>query len=83
VHDETPEVEDPWDERLDALRARQVLGSLGAHHQAVLTLRYVDGLPVADVAACLGRTVDATEALLRRAKAAFRRSYEEKGGRDA
>lgn len=83
VHDEHPEVEDPWDERLDALRARQVLESLGAHHQAVLTLRYVDGLPVGDVAACLGRTVNATEALLTRAKAAFRRSYEEKGGRDA
>ncbi|MFI5611208.1 RNA polymerase sigma factor [Amycolatopsis sp. NPDC051903] len=83
VRDTEPETHDPWDEQLDALRARQVLESLGAHHQAVLTLRYVDGLPVGDVAACLGRTVNATEALLTRAKAAFRRSYEEKGGRDA
>lgn len=80
VHE--PDAHDPWDTELDALRARQVLGSLGAHHRAVLTLRYVDGLPVGDVAACLGRTVNATEALLTRAKAAFRHSYEEKGGRD-
>jgi RNA polymerase sigma-70 factor (ECF subfamily) len=42
-----------------------------------LTLRYLDGLPVADVAELLGRTVGATEVLLVRAKAAFRRHYEE------
>ena len=38
----------------------------------VLTLRYIDDLPVGDVAATIGRTVHATEALLTRAKAAFR-----------
>ncbi|GAA3535794.1 sigma-70 family RNA polymerase sigma factor [Amycolatopsis ultiminotia] len=75
-------VEDPWDERIDALRARQVLASLTTAHRAVLTLRYVDGLPVGDVAAHLGRTVHATEGLLTRAKAAFRRSYQGKEGRD-
>lgn len=74
---------DPWDERLDALLAREVLASLGAHHQAALTLRYVDGLPVPEVAAHLERTVHATEALLVRARAAFRRAYPEKEGRDA
>ncbi|RJQ90653.1 RNA polymerase sigma factor [Amycolatopsis panacis] len=75
-------VEDPWDERLDALRARQVLASLSVPHRAALTLRYVDGLRVGEVATHLGRTVPATEALLTRAKAAFRRSYQEKEGRD-
>jgi RNA polymerase sigma-70 factor (ECF subfamily) len=40
-----------------------------------LTLRYLDGLPVRDVAAYLGRTEHATEALLVRARAAFRRTY--------
>lgn len=77
------EPEDPWDGRLDALLARDVLATLGPHHQAVLTLRYLDGLAVAEVAELLGRTVHATEALLGRAKAAFRKSYSdecERGG---
>lgn len=69
------ESEDPWDERLDALVAKQVLDSLGPQHRAALTLRYLDGLPVGVVAGYLGRTVHATEALLVRARAAFRKSY--------
>ena len=72
--------DDPWDERLDALLAREVLDTLGPHHRAALTLRYLDGLPVPEVAAHLGRTVHATEALLVRAKAAFRQTYQRKEG---
>lgn len=72
-------VADPWDDTVDAIRARDVLAGLGPHHQAALTLRYLDGLPVPEVAGCLGRTVHATEALLVRARAAFRRSYREEG----
>jgi RNA polymerase sigma-70 factor (ECF subfamily) len=69
--------DDPWDDvRLDALRAREALGAIAPHHRAALTLRYVDDLPVADVAEHLGRTVHATEALLVRARQAFRRRYE-------
>ena len=45
-------------------------------HRAVLTLRYLDGLSVGEVAGVLGRTLHATEALLVRARAAFRRTYE-------
>lgn len=71
--------EDPWDEAIDAIRARTVLAALGPHHRAALTLRYLDGLPVPEVAGCLDRTVHATEALLVRARAAFRRSYREEG----
>lgn len=72
-------VEDPWEETIDAIRAQTVLASLGPHHRAALTLRYLDGLPVGEVAGCLGRTVHATEALLVRARAAFRRSYRGEG----
>jgi RNA polymerase sigma-70 factor (ECF subfamily) len=54
-----------------------VLGQLGAHHRSALTLRYLDGLSVPDVAACLDRTVHATEALLVRARNAFRARYSE------
>jgi RNA polymerase sigma-70 factor (ECF subfamily) len=81
---EGPGVDDPWDEQLDAGLAASVLASLGAHHRAALSLRYLDGLPVPQVAELLGRTVHATEALLVRARAAFRRAYEEEvGDRDA
>lgn len=79
------EVEDPWEAELDALVARQVLAKLGAHHRAALTLRYLDGLSVPEVADLLGRTVHATEGLLARARAAFRRQYPrqvEEGGDD-
>ncbi|SFE07167.1 RNA polymerase sigma factor [Blastococcus tunisiensis] len=68
--------EDPWDEQLDALRAQQVLDQLSPAHRAALTLRYLDDLPVPRVAALLGRTLHATEALLVRARTAFRRQYE-------
>lgn len=68
---------DPWDEQLDVLVARDVLAELGAHHRAVLTLRYLDDLPVRHVAEVLQRTEHATEALLVRARLAFRRRYEE------
>ncbi len=74
--------DDPWDRRLDALEARDVLTGLGPHHRAALTLRYLDGLPVAEVAAHLDRTVHATETLLVRARNAFRRAYEERAGRE-
>src|SRR6266540_1906786 len=57
----------PCDAHLDAIRARDTLDRLGPHHRAALTPRYVDDLPVAEVAALLDRTVHATEALLVRA----------------
>ena len=71
VHD------DPWDAHLDLMASRDVLGELSAHHRAALTLRYVDDLPVVDVAVELGRTPKATEALLVRARRAFRHRYEQ------
>ena len=79
--------DDPIERRLDVLVARQVLASLPPHHRAVLTLRYLDGLGVPEVAGHLDRTVHATEALLVRARSAFRRAYEDmdlpgEGGRD-
>lgn len=69
--------EDPWDVQLDAVRAHETLERLAPHHRAALTLRYLDDLPVPQVAALLNRTVHATEALLVRARAAFRRAYGE------
>ncbi len=66
---------DPWVSYLDAVHVRDTRDQLGAHHRAALTLRYLDGLPVPEVAALLERTLHATEALLVRARSAFRRAY--------
>jgi len=76
LESEHVEEEDPWDVTLDRVRAHDVLHVLGDHHRSALTLRYVDGLPVPEVAGLLGRTVHAKEALLVRARNAFRIAYE-------
>ncbi len=70
------DVEDPWDVHLEITRAREVLAELGPHHRSALVLRYLDGLTVPEVADQLDRTVHATEALLVRARRAFRSRYE-------
>lgn len=77
------EASDPWDEQLDAQAAHAALACLAGPQRAALTLRYLDGLSVAEVAAFLGRSVHATETLLVRARAALRRVYREEGSRDA
>jgi RNA polymerase sigma-70 factor (ECF subfamily) len=74
-----PDIDDPWDVHLERTRARDTLDQLGPHHRGALILRYVDGLPVRDVADHLGRTEHATEALLVRARRAFRQAYEDGG----
>lgn len=77
------EAGDPWEEHLDAQVAHAALARLPGPQRAALTLRYLDGLPVGEVAACLGRSVHATETLLVRARAALRRIYREEGSGDA
>jgi RNA polymerase sigma-70 factor (ECF subfamily) len=69
---------DPWDATLDALEAHETLQALAPQHRAALTLRYLDDMPVADVAHVMDRTVHATEALLVRARTAFRTTYTER-----
>lgn len=70
---------DTWDVVLDAQLAHSTLTVLSTAHRAALSLRYLDGLPVGAVASHLGRTPGATEALLTRAKAAFRDAYPSEG----
>jgi RNA polymerase sigma-70 factor (ECF subfamily) len=76
VQNEPQLEDDPWEAQLEIAHARDVLQRLGPHHRAALTLRYLDGLSVPEVAEALDRTVHATEALLVRARAAFRVAYE-------
>ncbi|MGI8761879.1 MAG: RNA polymerase sigma factor [Jatrophihabitantaceae bacterium] len=77
-----PATVDPWDGRLDALQAWATLARLAPQHRAALTLRYVDDLPVPQVADLLGRTAPATEALLVRARREFRAVYDREEGSD-
>jgi len=72
-------LDDPWDEVLDAGAAHAALARLPVPQRAALTLRYLDGLPVAEVAGHLGRSLHATETLLARSRAALRRVYREEG----
>jgi RNA polymerase sigma-70 factor, ECF subfamily len=74
---EPEEHDDPWEAEVDELLTRSVLGRLTPDHRAALTFRYIDGLGVPDVASTLGRSLHATESLLARARAAFRRAYEQ------
>ena len=63
------------DEREDVGRA---LGALLPDQRLALMLRYLDQLPVREIARSLHRTESATESLLSRARGAFRRAYEGK-----
>jgi RNA polymerase sigma-70 factor, ECF subfamily len=77
VEREQSDLEDPWDEVLDLHAAHAALWRLSVPQRLALTLRYLDGLSVPEVAEQLGRSVHATETLLVRARSALRRIYEE------
>jgi RNA polymerase sigma-70 factor, ECF subfamily len=79
-HDRVPDDVDEWDAILDRHVVGDVMAELGPHHRSALALRYFDGLAVPDVAAHLGRTVEATETLLVRARRRFRAVYEQQQG---
>jgi RNA polymerase sigma-70 factor, ECF subfamily len=57
--------------------ATEALGSLPASQRAALVLRYVDDLPVAEVARTLGRSVHSAESLLTRGRDALRQAYQQ------
>jgi RNA polymerase sigma-70 factor (ECF subfamily) len=56
--------------------AAMVLADLNPTYRAALVLRHVDGLSVSAVADQLERSVEATEQVLSRARAAFRDKYQ-------
>jgi RNA polymerase sigma-70 factor (ECF subfamily) len=75
--DDLTDAADDWPTPLDVDVALAALARLEPHHRSALVLRYLDGLPVAQVACELGRGFHATEALLQRARRALRRAYQE------
>ena len=70
------EPDERWDETLEPGTAAQALDELNATYRAALTFRYLDDLPVRDVARLIDRPEQAAEALLVRARLAFRVAYE-------
>ena len=59
-----------------------MLAKLPEQHRTVLALRYMDDCSVPECAELIGRTVHATEALLVRARRAFRSSVPGAGRRE-
>lgn len=80
VEREQLDTDDPWEGVLDLHAAHSALWRLAPPQRLALTLRYLDGLSVPEVAEQLRRSVHATETLLVRARAALRRIYEQEDG---
>ena len=68
------------DAPVDAELVTQVLAELNPVYRAALVLRHLDGLSVPEVATLLERSVEATEQVLSRARAAFRSAYTQASG---
>ena len=51
------------------------LAKLSGEQRIVMVLRYLDQMPVREIASTIGRSEKATESLLSRARDAFRRAY--------
>jgi RNA polymerase sigma-70 factor (ECF subfamily) len=62
---------------LSVSEAQAALRLIGEEHRVVIVLRYLDDLPVAEIAALLGKSVRAVESTLVRARRSFRAAYEE------
>lgn len=65
------------DEETARGHAIQALARVAPAQRAALVLRHMDGLSVPEVAAELGRSIEATESLLSRGRETFRRAYKE------
>lgn len=74
---ESVDAADDWKAELDRIVAESVLARLTEPHRTVLVLRYMDDCSVGECAELIGRSVHATEALLVRARKAFKREYPE------
>ena len=62
-------------ELIESGRALDALAKVPSPQREALALRHLDGMSVPQVAAALGRSVEATESLLARGRVKFRRAY--------
>ena len=58
-------------------RAVEALAAVPASQRAALVLRHLDGFSVPEVAATMGKSVEAVESMLVRGRVTFRRAYAE------
>jgi RNA polymerase sigma-70 factor (ECF subfamily) len=63
------------DQQEQAERVGRALAALPERYEAVLQAKYLDGLPVAEIAGAWNETPKAVESLLTRARQAFREAY--------
>ena len=66
---------------LTTAESMQLLRDLPPMHRVILVLRYIDDLPVAEVAKLIGRSLSATQSMIVRARASLEQSLQE--SRDA
>lgn len=64
---------------LDRQQAIAALDALPASQRLVISLRYLDGLSVPEIAAAISKSVHAVESLLARGRATFKQHYLEHG----
>ena len=64
-----------WPQRENGAAVQSALAELSGEQRIVLVLRYLDQLPVREIATIIGRSEKATESLLSRAREGFRRAY--------
>ena len=82
VVEEIPIEETEEIEELGHGRAGAALAAVPSPQREALALRHLDGLSVPEVAAALGRSIEATESLLARGRVSFRKAYAEAGDGD-
>ncbi|MFP5328459.1 MAG: RNA polymerase sigma factor [Acidimicrobiia bacterium] len=74
----SPEDDPEWDGAANEAAVVAGLSCLPEAQRAALTLHYIDGLAVADVAKVLGRSVHAAESLLARGRSGLKRQLLER-----
>jgi RNA polymerase sigma-70 factor (ECF subfamily) len=66
---------DAWSDHKLRSGVEAALAQLPGEQRVVMVLRYLDQMPVREIASTIGRSEKATESLLSRAREAFRRAY--------
>ena len=67
---------DRWADSETRDAVEQALGGMPGDQRLALVFRYLEGMPVREVASTIGRSESATESLLSRARESFRQAYE-------
>lgn len=78
--DEQVAFPEDWTSTTTRERVLDALDSMTSRHRGLLVAHYVDGIPAKELAEYLGTTASAVESALARARASFRRHYDDQRG---